>query len=249
MIIDAHAHLGHDFVFEEDFILENLVSKMKENKVDISIVQPGTVLDLKGVVKQHNAIAKLSKKMPGRILGMANPSPHLLKEDYYKELKRCVEDLGFVGVKLHPLAHAVNPKGSMGKKVFESAVDLGVPVMVHTGTGGPWALPSAVVPVAMEFPKLKIILAHSGGSMYSEEAALAAKLCPNIYLETSWIPSITLLSFGRNIGVNRVMFGSDHPENIASELAKYRTVGFNDEELEWCLAKTAAKVFNISITG
>ncbi|MBS7656607.1 MAG: amidohydrolase family protein [Candidatus Bathyarchaeia archaeon] len=248
MIIDAHAHLGYDYVFEEDFILENLVSKIKQNKVDISIVQPGTVLDLKGVIKQHNAIAKLSKKMSGKILGMANPNPHLPTEIYCRELRRCIKDLRFVGVKLHPLAHAVNPKGVNGKKVFESALDLGVPVMVHTGTGGPWALPSTLISVAMEFPKLKIILAHSGGQLYSDEAALAAKLCPNIYLETSWIPSITLLSFGKNIGVNRIMFGSDHPENIPSELAKYRTVGFTDEELKWCLAKTAAKVFNIATT-
>ncbi len=43
------------------------------------------------------------------------------------------------------------------------------------------------------------------------------------------------------------MFGSDHSENIAAELAKYRAVGFANEELEWCLAKIGAKVFNIAI--
>jgi len=69
------------------------------------------------------------------------------------------------------------------------------------------------------------------------KAALAAKLCPNIYLETSWIPSVTLLAFGRNRGVDRIMFGSDYLENIAAELAKYRAVGFTYEELEWCWQK------------
>jgi predicted TIM-barrel fold metal-dependent hydrolase len=41
------------------------------------------------------------------------------------------------------------------------------------------------------------------------------------------------------------MFGSDHPENIPTELAKFRSIGLNQDELEWCLGKTAIKIFNI----
>jgi hypothetical protein len=43
------------------------------------------------------------------------------------------------------------------------------------------------------------------------------------------------------------MFGSDSGENVATELVKYRTMGLAEEELEWCLGKTAAKVFNLPI--
>lgn len=245
MIIDAHAHLGYDYVFEKDFTAENLLTNIEKNQIDISIVQPGTTLDLKTVIAQHNAIADLSRKMPGRIYGMANPSPHLPVEDYRKELGRCVNELGFVGVKLHPLAHAVNPILSSGHKVFEAASDLGIPVMVHTGAGVPWALPSAIIPIAMEFPKLKIVLAHCGSAIFSAEAALAARLCSNIYLETSWMPSTAVRNFCRTLGADRIMFGSDSAENTAAELAKYRTIGLTSEELEWCLGKTAAKVFGI----
>jgi len=94
MIIDAHAHLGHDFVFEEDFILENLISKIKENKVDISIVQPGTVLDLKGVPKQHNAIAKLSMKMPRKNLEWQIPVHIFQQKTTIKNLKGALETWG-----------------------------------------------------------------------------------------------------------------------------------------------------------
>jgi predicted TIM-barrel fold metal-dependent hydrolase len=248
MIINAHAHLGYDYVFEEDFTHDKLLTSMDKNGIDASIVQPGSVLDLETVIKQHDVIADLSGKMPGRIFGMANPSPHLPTKEYRRELERCINDLHFVGVKLHPLAHAVNPSKSVGRKVFQTTLDLGIPIMVHTGVGIPWALPSALIPVALEFPDLKIILAHSGSSVFSSEAALAAQLCPNVYLETSWLPSIAIYSFCKTIGADRIMFGSDHGENVAVELTKFKTIGLTEKELEWCLGKTAAKVFNIQIS-
>ncbi len=245
MIVDAHSHLGYDYVFEENFTAEELRSNMDGNQIDVSIVQPGSVLDLDTVIAQHDAIAALSKEMKGRIYGMANPNPHLNVREYRKELERCIKDLGFVGVKLHPLAHAVNVNQSAGRKVFQVASDLGIPVMVHTGSGIPWSLPSALIPLAREFRNLSIILAHSGGSMFSNEAIIVAQLCPNVYLETSWIPSITLRTFVKVLGADRIMFGSDHGSNAATELTKFRTAGLSDKELELCLGRTAANVFKI----
>jgi len=247
MIIDAHTHLGTDHVFEEEFPLKNLLTNMKKNKIDISIVQPCMTIDLKTVMKQHNAIAALAKKMPGRIYGMANPNPHLPGNEYQKELERCVKKLGFLAVKLHPLGHAVNPNRSSGRKVFEAAHDLGIPVMVHTGSGVPWSLPSALIPLARDFSDLNVVLAHSGSAIFSSEAALAAQLHSNVYLETSWLPSTTVLSFCKTLGADRVMFGSDIPINAAGELAKFRSIGLTDKELEWCLGKTATKVFKIPV--
>ncbi len=249
MIIDAHTHYGYDYVFEEDLSLDDLLANMEKHKIDISIVQPGTVLDLKTVRKQHNKISTLSKKMPGRIYGMANPNPHLPKSKYSKELERCIKDLGFVGVKLNTFGHAVNPNLNAGRMVFELASKLNIPVMVHTGEGIPWSLPSTLIPIAKEFPNIDIVLAHCGGNIFSCEAQLAAQICPNIYLETSWIPSLTIREFCRKIGANRVMFGSDMGNNVATELAKYRTINLTKEELDWCLWRTASRVFKITTSN
>ena len=100
----------------------------------------------------------------------------------------------------------------------------------------------------MDFPELKIVLAHSGSAVFSSEASLAAKLCPNVYLETSWMQSIAIHGFCKTLGARRVMFGSDHGENAAAELAKYRTMGLSNGELEWCLGKTAAEVFKLPVS-
>ncbi|MEM2480376.1 MAG: hypothetical protein QXM44_06560 [Candidatus Bathyarchaeia archaeon] len=37
----------------------------------------------------------------------------------------------------------------------------------------------------------------------------------------------------------------DHPENVAVELTKFRSIGLSRKELEFCLGKTAIEVFNI----
>jgi predicted TIM-barrel fold metal-dependent hydrolase len=245
LIIDAHTHLGYDHVFEKEFELEDLVSNLEKNKVDACILQPGTCLDIVKVFQQHDAIAKLSRESTKKIYGMANPNPHLPTKIYRDEIERCVNELGFLGVKLHPFAHAVNPNGNDAKKVYESALEHEIPVMVHTGAGVPWSLPSLLIPVAMEFPDVNIILAHCGSAIYSNEAAMAAGLCPNIYLETSWLPGSTIQSFCENFGADRVMLGSDHGSNIEAELSKYRSLNLSREDLEWCLGKTAAKVFKI----
>jgi hypothetical protein len=46
LIIDAHSHLGYDYVFEENFTAEDLKTNMNRNNIDVSIVQPGSCLDL-----------------------------------------------------------------------------------------------------------------------------------------------------------------------------------------------------------
>ncbi len=244
-VIDAHAHLGWDFTFDHDFPREHLVDELERLGVDALIAQPGTTHDVEGARSQHDAIAALAAEYPGRVFGMANPSPHLRPADYEAEVTRCVRELGFVAVKMHPLAHAVAPDLGPGRRVVEVANKLGIPVMIHTGSGIPFALPSAVVPLAQRNPDTRIVLAHAGGQMFAGEALLAAQLCPNIYLEASWLSYDRVSSFVQGVGAERVMMGADHSDNVSVELAKFRAAGLSEDELAWCLGGTAARFFGL----
>jgi len=148
MIVDTHVHLGYDYTFDEDFTLDELIHKMDEYAVDMQIVQPGTCHDLESVKKQHNDIAALCREYPGRFYGMANPSPHLETGSYNGEIARCIEGLGFIAIKLHPFAHGVNPGSKSGRKAFNAAKKYSVPLMVHTGSGLPFAGPVNLVSLA-----------------------------------------------------------------------------------------------------
>jgi predicted TIM-barrel fold metal-dependent hydrolase len=243
MIIDAHSHLGYSEIFSAEVTEELLLATMAENGIDVTVVMPAAGSD---PVSTHNAIADLAARHPGRVVGMASMTPLIGREAYEREAERCIRELGFKAIKLHPQAHAVSPVLPVSDVVFESAARLDVPVMVHTGTGAPFALPSLLIRRARQYPELKIVLAHAGFAIYSEEAIIAAEVCENIYLEPTWCIAGDIRKMIRMLGPERVMFGGDLPSNVPVELTKYRTLDLTDEEREWCLHRTAASVFALS---
>lgn len=242
-IIDTHAHLGECCVFGLMGTEEEMFRRMEENCVDATIVQPFP--GAKDFLHRHDEIAELCNKHPGRFFGMASLSPHSGREQYRREVERCVKELKFVGVKLHTIGHAVNPLSEDGNLVFETAHDLGIPVMVHTGLGIPFALPSLCIPAAQKYPGLKIVLAHAGWGIVSAEAQVAASVCDNLYLETSWCIGEDIRWMISTIGPHRVMMGADLPSNVPVEIAKYRALQLEAEAYDQVMGGTAIEVFGL----
>jgi uncharacterized protein len=243
MIIDAHAHLGQDEVFDEDFTAEQLLTSQSDSEIALTLVQPSLVHDLETAQAYHDRIADLARAHPGRFSGIANPNPHLPGRQYEAEVRRCVEQLGFVGVKLHPMAHAVNPLGRAGRRVFALASELGLPVMVHTGVGGSWSDPTLLSAPAAEYPHLSIVVAHAGGSAFAAEAGLLAERFDNVFLECSWAAGFAVRHWAQSLGAERLMFGSDHADNAATELFKIRHLGLPPDAQADLLGDTAERVF------
>ena len=185
-IIDVHTHLGECNVFDLNVSFETLLKTMDENGVNIALVQPFPGCE--NPQKVHDQIADIGAKYPGRFYGIASINPHW-GDECFNELNRCVNDLGFVGTKLHTIGHAVLPTSKDGMKLAEATAELNVPLLVHTGSGVPLALPSFCLPMARKFPNLKIILCHAGYAIYAAEAIIMAKEAANIYLEPSWCTS------------------------------------------------------------
>lgn len=138
-----------------------------------------------------------------------------------------------------------SPLTPQSQKVFETAVKLNIPVIIHTGNGVPCALPSLAIPVAKANPELSIVLAHSGAGMYGAEALIAAHQCPNITLETSLTTVMDIPSFIRKLGAERVMFGTDIPLNASAELGKYKALHLTEEPYAWVHEGTARRVFRL----
>ena len=178
---------------------------------------------------------------------MVSLNPHLPKGKYINEVKRCVEELGFVGIKLHPQAYACDILSPEADKVFEIASQLSIPVMIHTGRGIPFASPATSILRAKQYPKIPIILAHSGFCIVPSDALVAGLVCNNIYLETSWCIPPDIIRFIKKLGSERVMFASDSICNIPTELTKYYSIGLSENDLENCLGKTAIKIFKLPI--
>ncbi len=63
-IVDVHAPLGADQVFEHDFARDARLAAQSANGVNTTLVQPGSV-HLAAARAQHDAIAGLAAEYPG----------------------------------------------------------------------------------------------------------------------------------------------------------------------------------------
>lgn len=245
-VIDVHVHLGVDRVFDEVRTEDEIITAMDKHSIDASIVQNmlGTI-DLAEIKKDNERIYRFSKKYRNRIFGLASVNPHIKKQNYKDEIKRCIEEFGFKGIKLHTFAHACSPMSEDGEMVWTMADSLSVPVMVHTGPGIPFALPSQVIPRAKQFPNVDVVLAHSGLVMMAGDAMIAASLAPNIYLETSWTAPHHIEMFLEKFGSEKVLFASDELTNLPVEIAKYQSLFLQGTDKENCMGGTAERVFKL----
>jgi len=241
--IDTHAHLGECCVFGLLSTEEEMIRRQEESGIDATIVQPYP--GAKEARKTHDQIAELCARHPGRFFGLASMSPHNDTAVYEKEIERCIKDLHFVGVKLHTIGHGVNPLSEDGDRVFAIAHAMEVPAMVHTGPGVPFALPALCIPAANKYPGLPIILAHAGFAVFSAEAQVAASVCGNLFLETSWCIGEDIRWMIDTIGPNRVMMGADLPSNVPVEVAKYKALDLSPEVYDQVMGGTAIETFKL----
>ena len=243
MIVNTHAHVGDTRVFDVVSDPDELLAAMDATGVDVSLVMPSA--GCRDAAAVHDQIYQLGQAHPGRIFGIVQLNPHVDPDVYEAEASRCVRELGFVALKIHPLGYGVNPLGRSADTVFRVGQKLGVPVMVHTGSGIPWALPSLCILPAQKYPDLPIILAHAGMGVFMLDAYVTARLCPNIYLETSWAKPGELKWLIGELGPERIMLGMDLVSNMPVELFKYRGLGLPDAVLDACLGGTALRVFKL----
>ena len=245
-IINAHVHLGTDVVFDEACDEAELLTSARYG-VTSSIVQPFICRPyLEDTRAVHDRIAALCAAHPGEFYGMASVNPHFRPEDYAEEVTRCVRELGFVGVKVTPIAHAADPQSKDVAFVFETARALGIPVMVHTGSGVPFSDPFRLVRLAEAFHDVPLVVAHAGTDLFFSQALYLAEKFEQVYLEPSWLSVLCLRTALRKAGAGKIMFSSDHVVNIPVELAKYGTLlPEGSREREQVMFRTANDVFRL----
>ena len=116
-------------------------------------------------------------------------------------------------------------------------------VICHTGSGLPFSAPSLYMLPARKFPELKIILGHCGGGIFFHEAIVSALFCPNILLELSTLMPHQVLEVLQHVPSDRLMIGSDLPENVDTEISKILTLPIAADDKRRILGETALGVF------
>lgn len=217
-IYDTHTHLGLARHSGRRSSADDMIRHMDRFGVDRSLLIPFPVVDDHRAA--HDEIAGAVRAHPDRFTGAACLYPFIHEQDFREELRRCADELGFRALKLQPQYQALNPLSKHSAFLFEAALQHKLPVICHTGSGAPFALPSLFIFTARQYPELPIVLGHAGGSVYFLEAIVAATVCPNIYVELSSLMPHHITEVLAHVPTSRLMIGSDLPESLDTEITK-----------------------------
>ena len=203
-------------------------------------------------------IAKYCSADPKRLLAFGSVHPKYVP-DAGAEVDRLAK-LGIRGLKVHPSHQLFAPnayRDGFGPlaSMYDRAQAHGMPVMIHTGTSifpgarNVYAQPMLADDVAIDFPKLVIILAHGGRPLWMNEAFFLVRRHPNMYMDISGIPPHRLMeSFPRIDEISdKVLWGTDWPgpgvPGIRGNMEKFRALPISAEAQRKILYDNAARLF------
>ncbi|MDH4045568.1 MAG: amidohydrolase family protein [Gemmatimonadota bacterium] len=186
--------------------------------------------DIMGFDDSTNAFAaKYASAAPERLIPYGGVHPRFT-EDPEGQVEELLQ-LGTRILKIHP-PHQAYPANAytMGLealgRIYRRCEDRGLPVTIHTGTSifpgarCKYGRPMELDDVALDFPDLRIIMAHGGRPLWMDEAFFVLRRHQNIVLEISGIPPLKLLEyFPRLADVgDRVIWGTDWPSPGVKDL-------------------------------
>ena len=168
--------------------------------------------------------------------------------------------LGIKLIKIHPPHQLLYPNDYVnGVKeleiIYRAAEANGIPVMFHTGTSvfpgarNKYGDPIYLDDVAVDFPKLKILLAHGGRPLWMNTAFFLVRRHRNVYLDISGIPPKMLLKYFPRLEeiAHKTLFGTDWPgpgvPDIKKNLDDFRALPLSPEIQQQILSKTALSIW------
>jgi uncharacterized protein len=216
-VIDCHAHLyhhGRPTWADDDRKLIEAGDRLGIDRFCCSILTPRRPATAEGFRECNRWVADAAKRFPGRVLGYCYVNPGYTREAL-EEVRRCVEDRGFVGVKLYNEYRCTDP---VVFPAVELAIELRVPILHHAGhlhyfladqphisDGGHLA------ELSRRYPEAMLICAHICGGGDWEWTIRALRGAPGVSLDLSG--SVTddgvVELAARVLGVDRLLFGCD----------------------------------------
>ena len=235
-----------------DIPLSATIGAMDQAGVEIGLVTAWW--GPQGALIHNDDVASFLREHPRRLMGIASvdlASPM----EAVRELRRCVHDLGFRGLRIIPWLWGLPPDDRRYYPLYAECIELDIPFCLQVGHTGPLMTsePGRPIPylenVALEFPELRIVAGHIGAPWTQEIISLATKF-PNLYIDTSAYKAkrfpADFVEFMRGRGTKKVMFGTNYPMLTPSAcLEGLDSLGLSDEAMELFLHGTAREVFKL----
>lgn len=211
-----------------------------------------------GALIDNDEVASFVRQHPRRLFGVA--SVDLARPmEAVRELRRCVRELGFRGLRIVPWLWGLPPDDRRYYPLYAECIELDIPFCLQVGHTGPLRSSETGRPipylenVALEFPELRIVAGHIGAPWTQEIISLATKF-PNLYIDTSAYKATRFpadfVAFMQGRGSRKVMFGTNYPMLTASAcLEGMESLELGEEAKQRFLSDNARRVFKLEESG
>jgi predicted TIM-barrel fold metal-dependent hydrolase len=235
MIIDVHthvwerpAHLAESFIRDAQITAGNpdlqIAVDLDAHWAAMTPVDHAIVLGFRarhvGVLVPNEYVAAYVNQHPEKLIGFCSVDPH--DADALDQLEYAVRTLGLRGLKVGPIYQNVHPSDQRFLAMMKMAEELKVPVLIHQGTtfcenvSLELANPVLLQPLALQFPRLRMVIAHLGHPWIAETLVLIRKH-RHLYSDISALyyrpwQFYNALIMAMEYGVlDRLLFGTDYP--------------------------------------
>lgn len=203
--------------------------------------------------------ARYCGAFPDRLIPFGSVDP-LTEKDAAAEMDRLIEKLRLPALKLHPPHQLFYPNQYRNglkalETIYRKAEQADMVVMIHTGTSifegarNVYADPIYVDDVAVDFPRLRIIVAHGGRPLWMDTALFLIRRHPNVYMDISSIPPQSLLKYFPPLEqlAEKVLWGSDWPgpmvPGMRANLDRFCQLPLSEEAKRRILYDNALRLF------
>jgi predicted TIM-barrel fold metal-dependent hydrolase len=174
------------------------------------------------------------------------------------EARRMVEEFGVKGFKFHPPLQNFDPRDRMAYPLYEVIAHYKLPAIFHTGhsgmgtgmRGGGGVRLKYGQPIMVDFPDMKIILAHPGWPWTDESLSMALHK-ENVFIDLSgWSPKYfpkQIVTYANTQLRHKMLFGSDFPLITPDKwIAAAAEVGFRDDVMPHILKGNAMGLLGLA---
>jgi predicted TIM-barrel fold metal-dependent hydrolase len=205
---------------------------------------------------RNQAVAELLRQYPQRFIGFASFDPNT-GQQAVEEIEYAVNELGFSGVKSVAQNVEIFYNDPRCYPIYERVQELRIPILFHTGpaflhTETKFGDSTTIDDVALEFPQMKIVLAHMGMHRYLDAHALLVRHA-NVYADLSFWPlhpsyrHLIPWSMLEQTVPDKILLGSDFPvgQTPGEAIQAVKTLPVSDKLKSQILGENAARLLGL----
>jgi len=238
------------------------IALYRERKIGLVMFTVDSEAELGNRRIPNEEIIDAARENSDMMVAFASIDPHKGKMGV-REAKRLINEGGIKGFKFHPTAQGFFPNDRMAYGLYEVIAEAKMTALFHSGhsgigTGMPggggmrlkYSNPMHVDDVAVDFPDMKIIIAHPSWP-WQDEALSVCLHKSNVYIDLSgWSPKYfppQLVQYANTQLKRKMLFGSDFPLIAPDRWIKdFREAGFRPEIHDLILKENAIAALGLN---